>query len=65
MDDRINKYNYICLCKENYMELNCEFNSTQINIHFKTNSIPSLIFAHYITAFDDAYHQRTTTFKKV
>jgi hypothetical protein len=65
VDDRINKHDFICLCTEHYMGTNCEYQSNRIDIHFKTDIIPSIIFAHFIIAFDDKQHERITTFKKV
>ncbi|CAF1574482.1 unnamed protein product, partial [Rotaria sordida] len=35
------------------------------DITFRTDVIPSVIFAHWIIAFDDRSYQRITTFKKV
>ncbi|CAF1513678.1 unnamed protein product, partial [Adineta steineri] len=65
IDDRINEKDFICFCSEGFMGLNCQYKSNQIDIHFKTNIIPSIIFVHLINAFDNKPHERITIFKKV
>ncbi|CAF0902813.1 unnamed protein product [Adineta steineri] len=65
MDDRIKKNDYICLCAEDYMGSQCEHRSNEIGITLKINPIPTLVFGHFITAFSDKDHERTSSFKKV
>ncbi|CAF1325276.1 unnamed protein product [Adineta steineri] len=60
-----NHDDFICLCPENFMGSHCEYQSNRINIHFKIDSIPSLIFAHYIISHHDKKHERITMFKKI
>ncbi|CAF1497303.1 unnamed protein product [Adineta steineri] len=57
--------NFICLCPENFMGSHCEYQSNRININFKNDSIPSLVFAHYIISHDDKRHERILRFKKI
>jgi hypothetical protein len=59
-----NKDGFICLCENDYAGLYCERKSSLINITFKIDFIPSIIFAHFITASDDKKHERITTFRK-
>jgi len=54
VDQRIHQNDFLCLCSENYSGRNCEFNSTKIEIHFEQTNIPRIIFAHFITAFQDS-----------
>ncbi|CAF0794838.1 unnamed protein product [Adineta steineri] len=56
---------FICLCPENFMGSHCEYQSSQININFKIDSIPSFIIVHYIIAFEDKRHERITVFKNI
>ncbi|CAF3390101.1 unnamed protein product [Rotaria sp. Silwood2] len=65
INDRISNIDFTCLCTEDYMGSYCEYKSYRIDIHFKTDIIPSIIFAHFIIAFDDKKHERITKFKKV
>jgi hypothetical protein len=65
IDDRMGKDGFMCLCAEDYMGSYCEYKSNRIDITFKTDVIPSIIFAHFITAFEDRNHERGTIFKKV
>jgi hypothetical protein len=65
MNDRINHESYICLCPDGYTGTNCEYTSIRIDINLRTNLVPSIIFAHFITTFDDRPHELLTTAKKV
>ncbi|CAF1071802.1 unnamed protein product [Adineta steineri] len=60
-----NHDDYFCLCPENFMGSQCEYQSNRININFKNDSIPSLIFAHYIISHDDKRHERIIRFQKI
>ncbi|CAF1060006.1 unnamed protein product [Adineta steineri] len=59
--------NFTCLCQEEFYGIRCENTKNQIDIEFNEEIIKkiSLIFAHYITAFQNAKHQHTTTLKKI
>ncbi|CAF1399962.1 unnamed protein product [Adineta steineri] len=59
--------NFICLCQEEFYGIRCENTKNQIDIEFNEEIIKkiSLIFVHYITAFQNAKHQHTTTLKKI
>ncbi|CAF1554519.1 unnamed protein product, partial [Adineta steineri] len=61
----INHDAFICLCPENFTGSYCEYQLNKININFKINSIPTLIFAHYIISHHDKGHERITRFKKI
>ncbi|CAF3787974.1 unnamed protein product [Adineta steineri] len=65
MNYHINHNDFICLCPEHFTGSYCEYQSSKINIHFKINSIPQLIFAHYIISHHDKRHERITMFKKI
>ncbi|CAF4165072.1 unnamed protein product, partial [Adineta steineri] len=56
---------FFCLCPENFMGSHCEYQSNKIDINFKIDSIPSLIFAHYIISHNDKKHERIIKFKKI
>ncbi|CAF0843443.1 unnamed protein product [Adineta ricciae] len=64
-NDRITKEKFLCLCTEDYTGSYCQYRSNRIDIHFKTDEIPLIIFGHFLTALEDREHQRTTTFKKI
>ena len=66
-DDRINRHTFTCLCPEGYSGTTCEINNNRIDIRFDETTIKTLssVLIHFITAFDDRYHERTTTFKKI
>ncbi|CAF1145233.1 unnamed protein product [Adineta steineri] len=59
--------NFTCLCQEEFYGIRCENTKNQIDIEFNEEIIKkiSLIFVHYITAFQNAKHQHTTTLKKI
>jgi hypothetical protein len=59
------KQDFICLCSEDYMGLYCEYKSNRIDIIFKLDIIPLVVFAHFVTAFNGKTHERITTFRKV
>ena len=65
INDRISKNSFICLCTEDYTGSYCEYKSNRIDITFKMYPIPSSIFAHFITAFNDRDPEPITIFKKV
>ncbi|CAF1406391.1 unnamed protein product, partial [Adineta steineri] len=56
---------FFCLCSENFMGSHCEYQSNRININFKIDSIPPLVFAHYIISHHDKKHERTIRFKNI
>ncbi|CAF4176293.1 unnamed protein product, partial [Adineta steineri] len=43
----------------------CEYQSHPIDIHFKIDSIPLFIIAHYVISFTDKSHERITVFKRI
>ncbi|CAF4059792.1 unnamed protein product, partial [Adineta steineri] len=59
--------NFTCLCQEELYGIRYENTKNQIVIEFNEEIIKkiSLIFVHYITAFQNAKHQHTTTLKKI
>ncbi|CAF4028670.1 unnamed protein product, partial [Adineta steineri] len=59
--------NFTCLCQEEFYGIRCENTKNQIDIEFNEEIIKkiSLIFVHYITAFQNTKHQHTTTLKKI
>ncbi|CAF0959925.1 unnamed protein product [Adineta steineri] len=66
-NNHINHDDFICLCPEKFMGSHCEYQSNKININFKINSIPTLIFAHYFISHHDhnRRHELITKFKKI
>ncbi|CAF3945990.1 unnamed protein product [Rotaria sordida] len=66
-DDRIDLTGFTCFCSQDYSGTRCENINNQIDIHlYDVRIIPtSLLFIHFITAFKDAEHQRTTLLKKI
>ncbi|CAF1439768.1 unnamed protein product [Adineta steineri] len=59
--------NFTCLCQEELYGIRYENTKNQIDIEFNEEIIKkiSIIFVHYITAFQNAKHQHTTTLKKI
>ncbi|UJR06985.1 hypothetical protein I4U23_011273 [Adineta vaga] len=67
-DDRINYNGFICICKEGYHGKQCQYknNLIHINFNYKIRNNNSLLFIHYIKAFDqEIEHQRITILKKI
>ncbi|CAF1551951.1 unnamed protein product, partial [Adineta steineri] len=68
VDDRINVNDFTCLCKENFYGKRCE-NQTEDEIYIELNEKMiqqvSIIFIHYIKAFDHSEHQHITEIKKI
>ncbi|CAF1198072.1 unnamed protein product, partial [Didymodactylos carnosus] len=67
IDDRIALNNFTCLCKENFYGTKCENTKNRIDIEFNEEIFgrATAVFIHYITAFENSKHQRTTTVKKI
>ncbi|CAF4061131.1 unnamed protein product [Adineta steineri] len=68
IDDRININDFTCLCKENFYGKRCE-NQIEDGIYIELNEEMiqqvSIIFIHYIKAFDHSEHQHITEIKKI
>ncbi|CAF0832608.1 unnamed protein product [Adineta ricciae] len=60
-----NKQGFVCLCIDGYTGTYCEHQSTSIALTFKVDLIPSFVFVHTITSFDQKTHERMTTFQKI
>ncbi|CAF1353414.1 unnamed protein product [Adineta steineri] len=65
MNDRIKKNAFICLYNENYLGYDSENLPNKIDINFKIDSIPPVIFGHFITAFYHRQHQQRSIFEKI
>ncbi|CAF1069318.1 unnamed protein product [Rotaria sordida] len=68
IDDHINLYGFICICKEGYQGKRCQYKSNQIDIRIDETilTISSSFILHYIIAFDKyTRHERITTLKKI
>jgi hypothetical protein len=67
IDDRISLQGFTCFCPEDYSGERCENTNNRIDIDLDktTRAITSLVLIHFITAFKDAEHQRTTVLKKI
>ncbi|CAF4117430.1 unnamed protein product, partial [Rotaria sp. Silwood1] len=57
INDRISNKDFTCICTEDYMGSYCEYKQYRIDIHFRTDIIPSIIFVQFLTAFDDKKHE--------
>ncbi|CAF0732950.1 unnamed protein product [Adineta steineri] len=66
-DDRIDLTTFTCLCPEDYSGERCENKNNQIDIRLDETiiSITSFVLLHFITAFENAEHQRITLLKKI
>ncbi|CAF2505877.1 unnamed protein product [Rotaria sp. Silwood2] len=66
-DDRSDSNKSTCLCQESFYGIRCENIKNRISIKFNEEIIRGIktIFIHYITAFENATHQRITTLKKI
>ncbi|CAF4833327.1 unnamed protein product, partial [Rotaria sp. Silwood1] len=66
VDDRISINKFTCLCKKSFYGSRCENIKNRIYIKFnETISRTTAVFIHYITAFENANHQRITTLRKI
>ncbi|CAF1260817.1 unnamed protein product [Rotaria sordida] len=68
IDEHINLYGFICICKEGYQGKRCQYKSNQIDIRIDETilTISSSFILHYIIAFDKyTRHERITTLKKI
>ncbi|CAF2548696.1 unnamed protein product [Rotaria sp. Silwood2] len=68
IDNRIDLYGFICVCKEGYQGTRCQYKSNQIDIHIDETilTISSSFILHYIIAYDRlTKHERITTLKKI
>ncbi|CAF4517925.1 unnamed protein product [Rotaria sp. Silwood2] len=67
IDDCIASNKFTCLCKESFYESRCENAKNRIYIKLDEKILEgtTVIFVHYITAFEDAKHQHITTLKKI
>ncbi|CAF2543175.1 unnamed protein product [Rotaria sp. Silwood2] len=68
IDDRINLYGFICVCKEGYQGERCQYKSNQIDIHIDETilTISSSFILHYIIAYDRlTKHEQIYTLKKI
>ncbi|CAF2695456.1 unnamed protein product [Rotaria sp. Silwood2] len=67
-DDRIAINSLTCLCQENFVGNKCEKNiQSRVDLEFYEDLIQreSLIFAHFITTFENSEHQSITTLYKI
>ncbi|CAF0776099.1 unnamed protein product [Adineta steineri] len=68
VDDRININDFTCLCKENFYGKRCE-NQIEDGIYIELNEEMiqqvSIVFIHFIKAFDHSEHQHITEIKKI
>ncbi|CAF4598059.1 unnamed protein product, partial [Rotaria sp. Silwood2] len=67
-DDRIAINSLTCLCQENFVGNKCEKNiQSRVDLEFDEDLIQreSLIFAHFITTFENSEHQSITTLYKI
>ena len=66
-DDRIDLKAFTCLCTPGYSGERCEIpnNRIDINIGKQMMANASFIFFHFIAAFKNVKHERTTRFKKI
>ncbi|CAF1336151.1 unnamed protein product, partial [Adineta steineri] len=68
VDDRININDFTCLCKENFYGKQCE-NQIEDGIYIELNEDMiqqvSIVFIHFIKAFDHSEHQHITEIKKI
>ncbi|CAF3179379.1 unnamed protein product [Rotaria sp. Silwood2] len=67
IDDCIASNKFTCLCKESFYESRCENAKNRIYIKLDEKILEgtTVIFVHYITAFEDDKHQHITTLKKI
>ncbi|CAF3768257.1 unnamed protein product [Rotaria sp. Silwood1] len=66
--NRIDINSLTCLCQENFEENKCEKNiQSRIDLEFNEDLIQkeSLIYAHFITTFENSEHQSITTLNKI
>ncbi|CAF3617181.1 unnamed protein product [Rotaria sp. Silwood1] len=66
--NRIDINSLTCLCQENFEENKCEKNiQNRIDLEFNEDLIQkeSLIYAHFITTFENSEHQSITTLNKI
>jgi hypothetical protein len=61
----LHKSPFQCICTEYFYGQTCEMRKSQIDISFAHMSIPSHIFAHFITIYTTAEPKRTTQIKKL
>ncbi|CAF3963758.1 unnamed protein product [Adineta steineri] len=68
VDDRININDFTCLCKENFYGKRCE-NQIEDGIYIELNEEMiqqvSIVFIHYIEAFDHSEHHQITELRKI
>ena len=66
-DHRIAINNFKCLCTEEYYGTNCEKKKNRIDVKFDEEMIQTIsaVLVHFITAFENAKHERITIFKKI
>ncbi len=67
-DDRINSTGSTCFCsKDCYSGERCQNNNNRIDVGLDATiiSINSLVFIHFITAFEDAEYERITLLKTI
>jgi hypothetical protein len=64
-DERMAPNNFTCLCHEGYSGETCQHMDTNITITFHGVSVPQSILGHFIMAYDEEPHIRTTTIKKI
>lgn len=67
LDDRMYQDGFKCLCNENFYGDRCENTKNRIDIELDEKLIENktAILLHYIIAYENGKHQRTTVFKKI
>lgn len=66
-DNRMYLEGITCICSKDYSGPRCENSNNRIEIHLDAKQLKdsSLLFIHFVTAFENAEHERTTLLKKV